>query len=75
VDLIGRARLPAMYGIRAFVDEGGLIAYAYDLIELNRRAAHDVESILHGTKPGEIPVFKAPGLNSRSISKLQKRSD
>jgi putative ABC transport system substrate-binding protein len=59
VNLIGRARLPAMYGIREFVDEGGLIAYAYDLIELNQRAAHDVDAILHGTKPGDIPVFQS----------------
>lgn len=58
-DLIGQARLPAMYGVREFVDVGGLIAYAYDLVALNQRVAHDIDAILHGANPGEIPFFQS----------------
>jgi len=36
-NLIGAAGIPAKYPLPEFVDEGGLIAYSFDLIELNRR--------------------------------------
>jgi len=52
------ARLPAMYALRDFVDAGGLMAYAPDLTELNQRAAADIDAILRGTKPGDIPFFQ-----------------
>src|SRR5262245_22364587 len=34
-----KARLPAMYGLRFYVEEGGLISYSADLIGIWRRAA------------------------------------
>ncbi len=43
VNLIGTAGIPAMYPLPEFVDEGGLIAYSFDLVELNRRAASDID--------------------------------
>jgi putative ABC transport system substrate-binding protein len=51
-----RSRLPAMYGLRAVVEAGGLISYGADLNEIWRHAAVFVDRILKGAKPGELPV-------------------
>jgi putative ABC transport system substrate-binding protein len=59
VDLIGAAGLPAMYSLPEFVDEGGLIAYSFDLVELNKRAANNIDAILRGANPGDIPYYQA----------------
>jgi putative ABC transport system substrate-binding protein len=59
VNLIGTAGIPAMYPLPEFVDEGGLIAYSFDLVELNRRAASDIDAILRGANPGDIPYYQA----------------
>jgi ABC-type uncharacterized transport system substrate-binding protein len=56
VNLAARHRLPAIYGFRAFVDDGGLVAYAADLYDLWRRAATYVDKILRGAKPADLPV-------------------
>jgi putative ABC transport system substrate-binding protein len=49
-------RYAVMYGYRDFVDEGGLISYGPDRIELYRRTAVYVDRILKGAKPAELPV-------------------
>jgi putative ABC transport system substrate-binding protein len=49
-------RLPAMYPFREFVDAGGLMSYGAHLADLFRRAAGNVDKILNGAKPEEIPV-------------------
>ena len=59
VRLIGAAGIPAMYSLPEFVDEGGLIAYSFDLVELNKRVANDIDAILRGANPGEIPYYQA----------------
>jgi ABC-type uncharacterized transport system substrate-binding protein len=46
-------------GGNEFVDEGGLIAYSFDLVELNKRVANDIDAILRGANPGEIPYYQA----------------
>ncbi len=51
-----KARLPAMYGLRSYVDAGGLMSYGPDLADNWRRAAGFVDKILKGAKPGELPV-------------------
>ena len=51
-----RHRLPAVYPYRFFVDEGGLISYGPDLLDLFRRAADYVDRILKGEKPADLPV-------------------
>jgi putative tryptophan/tyrosine transport system substrate-binding protein len=49
-------RLPAVYGVREFVDDGGLISYGSDTFELARLAAGYVDEILKGAKPADLPV-------------------
>jgi putative ABC transport system substrate-binding protein len=50
------ARLPTMYGPREHVDAGGLMSYGPNFSDLYRRAADYVDKILHGEKPGDIPI-------------------
>jgi len=59
VSLAAKHRLPAMYGLTAFVEAGGLMAYGASLRELYRRAATYVDKILKGAKPAELPVEQA----------------
>jgi putative tryptophan/tyrosine transport system substrate-binding protein len=56
VALTARYRLPAVYPIRAFVKEGGLISYGVDLNQMQRRAATFVDRILQGANPADLPV-------------------
>ena len=49
-------RLPAMYGFREFVDDGGLISYGVNLPVMFRQAAFYVDKILKGAKPADLPV-------------------
>ena len=58
-ELIGQSGLPAIYPFRELVELGGLIGYAFDLVELNKRVANDIDAILRGANPGEIPYFQA----------------
>jgi len=51
-----KARMPVMYGMRGFVDAGGLMSYEPSLSELNRRAAGLVHKILSGARPADLPV-------------------
>jgi len=54
--LAANSRLPAMWGLRAHAEAGGLMAYSTDLEDLARRAATFVDKILKGAKPGDLPV-------------------
>jgi putative tryptophan/tyrosine transport system substrate-binding protein len=56
VELIGKARLPAIYMETGFVAAGGLLSYGPNFTELFRRAAAYVDKILKGAKPGDLPV-------------------
>jgi putative ABC transport system substrate-binding protein len=49
-------RLPTIYGVREFVEAGGLMSYGANLFALWRRAAFYVDRILKGSKPAELPV-------------------
>ena len=50
------AGLPTIYGAREYVDAGGLLSYGPNWTDLFRRAAEQVDKILHGVKPADIPV-------------------
>jgi len=34
------------------------MAYSFDLIELNMRVANNIDAILRGTKPSDIPIYQ-----------------
>jgi len=56
VDLAAKRRLPAMYGLRFYVEAGGLLCYSADLIEPRRRAAVFVDKIFKGVKAADLPI-------------------
>jgi putative tryptophan/tyrosine transport system substrate-binding protein len=56
VNLAGKARLPAIYNARQYVEAGGLMSYGSDNEKVYRYAARYVDRILKGAKPSEMPV-------------------
>jgi putative ABC transport system substrate-binding protein len=48
--------LPSVHDSREAVEAGGLMSYAYDLVDQYRRLASYVDKILKGAKPAELPV-------------------
>ena len=50
------ARLPAMHGVRDYVEAGGLMSYGPSIVDQFRRAADYVDKILRGGKPSDIPI-------------------
>jgi ABC-type uncharacterized transport system substrate-binding protein len=59
VELASKHRLPAIYANREYADEGGLMSYGADSIDLFRRAAVYVDKILKGAKAADLPVQQA----------------
>jgi putative ABC transport system substrate-binding protein len=56
ISLAARFRLPAVFGYRLFVTDGGLICYGPDSVDQCRRAAGYADRILRGEKPANLPV-------------------
>ena len=56
--LLGDAKLPAIFSFTESVEAGGLMAYSFDLIELYKRVANNIDAILRGAKPGDIPIYQ-----------------
>ena len=54
-DLAAKKRLPSS-GTRDFAEAGGVIGYGWNVSNNNRRAAHFVDKILKGVKPGDLPI-------------------
>jgi ABC-type uncharacterized transport system substrate-binding protein len=52
-------RLPGIYPLKEYVEDGGLMSYAPSLSDLYRRAAAYVDKILKGAKPADLPVEQA----------------
>src|SRR5262249_12607644 len=55
-DLAARTGLPAIYGYREHVEDGGLMSYGPDIPDQYRRPAIYVDKILKGAQPAELPV-------------------
>jgi putative ABC transport system substrate-binding protein len=51
-----RYRLPAIYPAPAYARQGGLMSYGANLLDVVRQSASYVDRILHGAKPGDLPV-------------------
>jgi putative ABC transport system substrate-binding protein len=55
-ELAAKNRLPAISGIREYVEAGGLVSYGASLTDMWRRVATHADKILKGAKPGDLPV-------------------
>ena len=49
-------RSPTVRGVRAYAEEGCLIAYAANLFEMHRRATVFIDKLLKGATPRDMPV-------------------
>jgi putative ABC transport system substrate-binding protein len=56
IRLAAKHRVPAVFGFRDPVVEGGLMSYAPNQTDIFRRSAAYVDQILKGSKPGDLPV-------------------
>jgi putative tryptophan/tyrosine transport system substrate-binding protein len=56
VEFASMSRLPAIYGLREFVEAGGLVAYGPDRRDMFRRAAGYVHRIFTGASPADLSV-------------------
>ncbi len=56
IELTGQAKLPAIFQARELTDAGGLMSYGPNVHQNFRLAADYVDKILHGAKPGDLPV-------------------
>ena len=87
ISLAARHRLPSIYPFRYFAEQGGLLSYGNDPLDMLGRTATYVDRILKGAKPSDLPVqapikfelvinlktAKALGLNVPQF--LQQRAD
>jgi len=56
INLAARYRLPAVYPLRVFVTDGGLMSYGPVTTDLYPRIAGYIDRILKGEKPGDLRV-------------------
>jgi len=56
LDFLAKNRLPAIFQSRDWVEAGGLISYGPSYPELFHRTAVQMDKVLKGAKPADIPV-------------------
>jgi len=56
IDFAAKRKLPSMFAERLFVDDGGIMSYGADTVDLYSRAATYVDKILKGANPGDLPI-------------------
>lgn len=56
IDLVAKARLAAVFGLKEYAVAGGLMSYGPDQNEMSRKAADYVDKILRGSSPASLPV-------------------
>jgi putative ABC transport system substrate-binding protein len=56
VDFAAANRIPGFFDWRGFVEAGGLFSYGPLVSEMNAQAARQVDRILRGARPADLPV-------------------
>ena len=56
VEFAAKNRFPAIFHDGRYVEDGGLMYYGVNVLDLDRRAATYVDKILKGRKPADLPV-------------------
>lgn len=87
VDFANANRIPGFFDWRGFVEAGGLFSYGPLVSEMNAQAARQVDRILRGARPADLPVElpvryefvinrkTAAALNIRIPQELMLRAD
>jgi putative tryptophan/tyrosine transport system substrate-binding protein len=58
VRLAEEAKLPTIYSVREFTELGGLMSYGPDIVDVYRQAARQIDLVLNGAKPSQIPFYQ-----------------
>jgi CheY-like chemotaxis protein len=70
-NLASRYAVPAIYGVRQFVEVGGLMSYGASLMDAFRQVGVYAGHIIKGTKPADMPASNA----GKAIEILESRND
>ena len=58
VELAGKAKLRTIYPFPEYTELGGFMSYGTDLAEVWRQAAMQIDLVLKGAKPSEVPFYQ-----------------